>query len=457
MQTVSERLYQMYQIRREVSQPADLATLLLARLVYDVPARLPGEITDLIGKMQEGRLEGLTGRQAPSFGRWLYDYLVVNKTVKGVSFYPIHPLLTLPGNGEGPRVDGFLTALARSFTPAERDQLCGTLWSAERMPAFERALHDVIAWQMGPDVGVPPARPEQFVGCDPNAPPLSAPGILARTKEDLLSLAQAPLGVQGFVAHAGRLLALALSRYLLAQAGVESDIPIYAAAAADSHEGVRTLAHDIIENHRVLFAESLRRQFFRALEQSMEEAQIKGDPPDEQTAQDLVQSIFHYNANIVPPGTYAQQLTEHGSFAEAAFRYYWSHSGASNRFLRQLHTAYLSLAKKAGVANSRSQYSHWHFYWLAPALVETLVLVSQPRLGKERVLVADLLHDWRERYGLAVLIDPSWEEAYRRNFRGLGSPESLNEANRRRFLEILSERGRLHKNSDDFPWIVLRD
>jgi len=73
------------------------------------------------------------------------------------------------------------------------------------------------------------------------------------------------------------------------------------------------------------------------------------------------------------------------------------------------------------------------------------------------VLVADLLRDWRERYGLAVLIDPSWDEAYRQNFRGLGSPESLNEANRRRFLEILSEHGRLQKSSDDFPWIVLRD
>lgn len=142
MQSVSERLYQMYQVRREVSQPADLATLLLARLVYDVPDRLPAEIHELVSRVEQGRLEGLAGRKAPLFARWLYGYLTVNKTVKGVSFYPLHPLLTLPGNGEGQRVDGFLTALARSFTPAERDHLCAVLWSPERMPAFERALYD---------------------------------------------------------------------------------------------------------------------------------------------------------------------------------------------------------------------------------------------------------------------------------------------------------------------------
>jgi hypothetical protein len=457
MQTVSERLYQMYQVRREVSQPPDLATLLLARLVYDVPARLPGDIAALVKNMPEGQLEGLVGRRAASFGQWLYSYLVVNKTVKGVSFYPVHPLLTLPGNGEGTRVDGFLTALARSFTVAERNQLCESLWSADRAPAFERALHDAIQWQMPSGGSVPAARPEQFVGCDLSASPLSAVGILARTKEDLLALTQAPLGVQGFVALAGRLLALTLSRYLLAQAGVDLEIPIYAAPAADSHEGVRTLAHDIVENHRARFAASLRQHFFLALEQSLAEAKVQGDPGDERAARELVRGIFRYNANIIPEGTYARQLAEHGSFAEAAFRYYWSHSGASNRFLRQLHSAHLNLAKKAGLASSRSRYSQWHFYWFAPALVETLVLVSRPRLAKDRVLVADLLRDWRERYGLAVLIDPSWEDVYRRSFRGMGSPESLNEANRRRFLEILSERGRLHKNSDDFPWIVLRD
>jgi hypothetical protein len=72
-------------------------------------------------------------------------------------------------------------------------------------------------------------------------------------------------------------------------------------------------------------------------------------------------------------------------------------------------------------------------------------------------LLADLFKDWRDRYGIAVLIDSTWQEAFRSNFRGLGSPEALNEANQRRFTEILAERGRLHKNSDDFPWVILQD
>ena len=150
-------------------------------------------------------------------------------------------------------------------------------------------------------------------------------------------------------------------------------------------------------------------------------------------------------------------MREHGSFANIAYHYYWTHGYARNRFLRRLHATHLNLAKKAGIANSRSRYSRWHFYWLAPSLVETLLLVSQPRLDKDRVLVMELLKDWRERYGIAMLIDPQWEEMYRRHFRGLGSPEALNEANQRRFIEILAERGRLHKNSDDFPWVLLRD
>ena len=56
-----------------------------------------------------------------------------------------------------------------------------------------------------------------------------------------------------------------------------------------------------------------------------------------------------------------------------------------------------------------------------------------------------------------MLIDGSWHDTFRANFRGLGSPESLNEANQRRFSEILAERGRLYKNSDDFPWVILQD
>ena len=75
----------------------------------------------------------------------------------------------------------------------------------------------------------------------------------------------------------------------------------------------------------------------------------------------------------------------------------------------------------------------------------------------DRLLAVELLANWRQRYGLTVFIDGSWQDVYRASFRGLGDPESLNEANRRRLNEILAERGRLHKNSDDFPWVILKD
>ena len=86
-----------------------------------------------------------------------------------------------------------------------------------------------------------------------------------------------------------------------------------------------------------------------------------------------------------------------------------------------------------------------------------MLLVSRPRLGCDQMLVVDLLRDWRDRYRLSLLIDDSWEDIYHASFRGLGNPESLNEANQRRFNEMLAERGRLRKNSDAFPWVILRD
>jgi hypothetical protein len=176
-------------------------------------------------------------------------------------------------------------------------------------------------------------------------------------------------------------------------------------------------------------------------------------------ARQLTKRIFHYNANVVPPDPdrYADLRGDYNDLCGISYYYYWRRSGASSRFLRQLHTAQLNLAKKAGIANSRSRYSTWHYYWLAPSLVETLLLVSRPRLQSDRMLVVDLLRNWRDRYDLAMLIDDSWEDVYHASFRGLGNPEALNEANQRRFNEILSERGRLHKNSDDFPWVILRD
>jgi hypothetical protein len=255
------------------------------------------------------------------------------------------------------------------------------------------------------------------------------------------------------------LLALALARFFLAQANVDMALPVYIAPAADSHDGVRTLAHEAIEIHRTLFERALHRQFEAFYQAVVTEEKSVPDLLDAMEARRLTKRIFHYNANVVPPDSdrYAELRRDYGDLCGVSYYYYWQRSGASSRFLRQLHRAQLHLSKKAGIANSRSRYSTWHYYWLAPSLVETLLLVSRSRLQLDRMLVVDLLRNWRDRYGLALLVDDSWEDVYHASFRGLGNPEALNEANQRRFNEILAERGRLHKNSDDFPWVILRD
>jgi hypothetical protein len=459
MATISETLYHnYYQIRREVSQPADLATLLLARLRYEPPARLPSQLSELISRLETGSLGVLSGDGANNFSRWLYhNYLVVNKTVKGVSFYPLHPALSLPGNGEGVRVTKFIETLAGAFTPAERDTLVNSLWSDEALPAFEQALYNLVEWELGGQAVASPPAAGRFSGGQDAAPALSPAGILARTKEDLLALVQVTTGVQSYVTHAGRLLAFALARYLLAQAGLTFDLPIYAAPAADSHPGVKTLAHEIIEVHRAQFEQALQRQFKEALNKAVSQAGYNDRSLTEDAARKLSKQLFDPNSRLVTKDRFDRGKQEQDSFADIAYHYYWSHSGARSRFLRQLHATHLNMAKKAGFANSRSRYSQWHFYWLAPPLVETLLLVSQSRLNVSRLLVVKLLEDWRDRYGLAILVDPTWEDVYRQQFRSLGSPEALNEANQRRFTEILAERGRLYKNSDDFPWVILRD
>ena len=457
MQRVSERMVQHYRVRREVSQTPDLATYFLARLLYDAPARQPAAVGELVKRLKEGGLQGLAPNakddKIGQFQQWLRGYLLVNETIRGTSFYPLHPALTLAANGEGPRVERFFDALAGCFTLEERRTLLEALWSSARLPSFEALIYDLIASQLPAGPLAPEAPAERFAaGPSALANPLTAEGILATTKQDLLALTKVTSGVQTFVTHAGRLLAFALARYLLAHSGVDFSLPIYAAPAADSHEGVKTLAHGIIEHHR-----TQRERFLTDLGALLTEAGVSGDPPDEASAQQLAKRLFDPNSNIVPRGRYSALLAEYGSFAELAYAYYESHSGAASRFLRQLHASHLNMAKKAGFANSRSQNSRWHFYWLAPALIETLLIVSQARIPERRILLERLLADWRDRYGLAVLIDATWQQAFRDNFRGLGSPEALNEANQRRFAEILAERGRLHKNSDDFPWVILQD
>lgn len=458
MPRVAERTVLYYGVRREVSQVTDLATLLLAKLLYDAPAKTPRAVLDLARRLKDGPLEGVSHKRSDEqFKQWLRSYLIINETIKGTSFYPLHQALTLAGNGEGVRVELFIDALAARFSLAERDELAGSLWADDRLPPFELMLRDLVRRQLADAQVAPPAPDARFAGGDLGAPALSAEGILTRVKEDLMVLGRVTVGVQSFIVHAGRLLAFALSRYLLARAGVELDLPIYAAPAADSHEGVKTLAHEIVELHRARLAERLRARFLVSVAESLAEHGVVGDPADEQEALALTRQIFDPASALVRPGAYDAHLAEHDSFADMAYTYYWSHSGAAGRFLRQLHGTHLNLAKKAGYANSRSQNSRWHFYWLAPALIETLLLVSQPRLGADRVLMTTLLVDWYERYGIAVLIDANWSDAYRRYFPGMGSPETLNEANQRRFTEILAERGRLYKNSDDFPWVILKD
>lgn len=455
---VTTRIINHYQLRREVSQPPDLATLLLSRLAYTPPGRRTNVIANLERRLKEGDLEGVKGSQSQAFTGWLYNYLVINQTVKGVSFYPIHPALSLSTNGEGSRVEGFIEALALSFTQAEQNALLTTLWSKSALPAFEQMLYDVIEWQLPAEGIAPPPDPLRFAASDaPDGDSTSGAQIFRQTKEDLLALADVTVGVQSFISHSGRLLALNMSRYLLAQANVGRDLPIYAAPAADTHEGVKTLAHEIIEVHHAQFAQALERQFRHAVATAQASLGWEDDPDNEADARDIVKRIFHSRANVIPAGKYHTYQKDYGSIASMAYYYYWIHGYSRGRFLRQLHASHLNLAKKAGYANSRSRYSAWHFYWLSPALIETLLLITQARTDKPRMLVSRLLQLWHERYDLAVTINETWQDVYNRDFRSLGNPESLNEANERRFNELLAERGRLYKNSDDFPWVILRD
>ena len=456
MATVPEKFAHYYCARREMSDPADLARLFVARLFYPADTRLPATVTHLVEALKHGKLKGLAGSKA-DVGKsveWLRAFITLGWRTRGVSYYPLHPMLSRPLNREEPRVDGFILTLVQSFSSADRQHLHNALWG--NLPPFEKVIHDLVQWQIEEAEQTPMAIVEQTrPGMDSNLTP-AATAILEQTREDLLALAAEVNGVQDFTDHAGRLLALALTRFFLAQANVDMTLPIYAAPAADSHEGVRTLAHEAIEVHRARFEQALHRQFEAFFQGAVAEVGGASDPSSAAGARDLTERIFNPKANIVS-GQYADLREEYGSLCGVSYHYYWHHSGARSRFLRQLHTAQLNLAKKAGIANSRSQYSTWHYYWLAPSLVETLLLVSRPRLMRDRMLVVELLRDWRKRYGLTMLIDDSWQDIYRANFPGLGNPEALNEANQRRFNVILSERGRLHKNSDDFPWVVLRD
>ncbi|TEU10468.1 MAG: hypothetical protein E3J21_26330 [Anaerolineales bacterium] len=461
MASISAKFANLYRARREMSNPADLARLFMARLCYPADTWLPATVTDLVKVLKGGRLKGLTGHEANKFAAWLHDFIVLGQRKGGASFYPIHPVLSRPLNREESRADGFILTLVRAFSSNERQQLVNALWGqgGQNLPPFERVIYDLVEWQIEGAEPMPLATIERAKPSDDPGLKPAAVAILDQTREDLLVLAGEVNGVQSFIDHAGRLLALALARFFPAQADVDMTLPIYIAPAADSHDGVRALAHEAIEVHRALFGQALHRQFEAFYQEAVVEEESDRDPLDAEVARKLTKHIFHPRANVVPleQDRYDDLREDHSDLCGVSYYYYWRRSGAGGRFLRRLHTAQLNLSKKAGIANSRNRYSAWHYYWLASPLVETLLLVSRPRLERDRMLVVELLRDWRDRYGLALLIDDSWEDVYHTRFRGLGNPEALNEANQRRFNEILSERGRLHKNSDDFPWVILRD
>ena len=455
--TISERFSDHYSMRREISQPADLVSLLLRVLFFEKVRKTPAGVKALVERLRTGNLTQIEGRdqERERFTHWLWGYLKVNKTAKGVTFLPLHPALTLPDNGEASRVEKLVTEVARRFDAHQRAELAQALWTAERQPPLERLVYDITEWQLAEQptgVADAPAFPHATRG----EGPLSTDGILDVLVEDVLTLARETTSIRDFVDHAGRMMAFGLCRHLLVRGGVDLALPIYAAPASDTHAGVKSLAHEILEVHRSRLAQNLEQQFRAFVEDALAEAGHEGAPPDEPTARALVKELFHPLANVVPEGSYLERLREFGDFASMAHHYYWTQGSARGRFLRQLHGTHLNMAYKAGLANKRSRYSQWAFYWLASPLVETLALVSIPR-HEPRVLVADLLRDWRDRYGIAVLIDESWGDYYRTHFRALGNPESLNEANLRRVNEVFAERGRLHKNSDDFPWAILRD
>ena len=455
MATVPEKIATLYRARREMSDPADLARLFLARLYYPADVQLPPAVPSLVETLGSGQLKGLSGAKAREFAAWLEGYIVLGRRTRGVSFYPIHPVLSRPLNREEYRADGFVRSLVSTFSTGNRQELRQALW--EKLPPFERVIYDLVEWQLE-DLDPMSMVTEEDVR--PVEDPGLMPGtraILDQTREDLLALAHVANGVQTFSNHAGRLLSLALARFFLSQAQVSMELPIYIAPDADSHEGVKTLAHEAIEVHRALFQQALHHQFETFYHEAVAEVGGDPDPLYAEEARSLTKKIFHGRVNIVPLEDYDALRDDHEDLCGVSYYYYWRRSGASSRFLRQLHTGQLNISKKAGIANSRSHYSTWHYYWLSPSLVDSLLLVSRPRLKRDRMLVVDLLRDWRDRYGLALLIDETWAHVYNASFRGLGNPEALNEANLRRFNEILAERGQLHKNSDDFPWVILRD
>lgn len=168
MATVSEKFTQLYRARREMSDPADIARLLIARLYYPEDTRLPVAVNDLVSRLRAGDLEGVSGKKAGEFADWVRDFVTLGQRRRGTSFYPIHIALSRPLNGEESRVDAFILTLARSFSPDERQGLFQALW--HNLPPFEEAIHDLVAWQLTEQMAL---FPGEYVhpSDDPGLPP----------------------------------------------------------------------------------------------------------------------------------------------------------------------------------------------------------------------------------------------------------------------------------------------
>ena len=121
--------------------------------------------------------------------------------------------------------------------------------------------------------------------------------------------------LEDFVTHAGRILALCLPGYILAQAGVDlRRVPVHD-ATADTHEGVKTSAHEIFEFHRSNWEKKLLEAFHEALNEALVQRGITGDPADEAAARDLALALFRWR-NIIPQNQYQDLIGEHGSFPQ---------------------------------------------------------------------------------------------------------------------------------------------
>ena len=209
---------------------------------------------------------------------------------------------------------------------------------------------------------------------------------------------------------------------------------------------VKTLAHEIIDYHRGQFQRALAKQFGDAVAAAAGECGEDPDPADEATAARLAAQLFSGRARIVRPERYAEMRERLGSFTEVALAYYWSESARVRAVSPPTpyrppqpreegrHRELTEPAKASGTSTGcRRRWSTRCCWHRARASLKTGFSSQTSWTSGGNAT------------GVALLIDAGWEAEYRRSFRALGSPDALNEANQRRFSEILSSRGRIQE------------